>query len=306
MALYGVMPTQSAASALQAGRNYPPNYAELGSGFLTMPPGLTISNGCDGRTASSVLDAGRQAGGGSRRQREPFFTARVRPSRSGSRQPGMSPPRRTAFRRRPRSGCWASAPTRLLGRCFIASARLWFGLNGIGSPALSRSDETYVGGTEKGVRGRQTKTKSIVVIAVELSEPKGFGRVRLRKVPDVSGDSLVAFVRDVALPCATVGTDAWKGYDRQRINISATGDSAHVHLPAVHRVAAAKVASGNPSGGCRGGSPAKLSRRVCVPLQSTALGVSRPPVSKAARASRGGRPRHIQVAHRQCHRQNKT
>ena len=83
------------------------------------------------------------------------------------------------------------------------------------------------------------------MIAVELIEPKGFGRVRLGKVPDVSGDSLVAFVRDVTLPGITIRTDAWKcydglpkhGYDRQRINISASGDPAHVHLPAVHRVA---------------------------------------------------------------------
>ena len=63
--------------------------------------------------------------------------------------------------------------------------------------------------------------------------------------PDVSGDSLVAFVRDATLPGTTIRTDAWKGYnglpklgyDRQPINISASGDPAHVHLPAVHRVA---------------------------------------------------------------------
>ena len=72
---------------------------------------------------------------------------------------------------------------------------------------------------------------------------------------------------------------------------------------APRRVAAAKVASGNPPGGCRGGSPAMLPRRICVPLQSTALGISRPPVSKAARASCGGWPGHLPVAHRQSHPQ---
>ena len=37
-------------------------------------------------------------------------------------------------------------------------------------------DETYVGGEEAGVRGRETQEKSIVAIAVEVKEPKGFGR----------------------------------------------------------------------------------------------------------------------------------
>ena len=58
-------------------------------------------------------------------------------------------------------------------------------------------DETYVGGEEGGVRGRQTETKSIVAIAIEVHSPKGFGRVRLRQVPDVTGPSLIGFVKDV-------------------------------------------------------------------------------------------------------------
>lgn len=105
--------------------------------------------------------------------------------------------------------------------------------------------ETYVGGLEPGVHGRETETKSIVVIAVELREPKGFGRVRLRRVPDVSGQSLVTFVREVVQPGAVVRTDGWKGYDslpkhgyqRQRINLAASDSPAHVAMPAVHRVA---------------------------------------------------------------------
>ena len=110
---------------------------------------------------------------------------------------------------------------------------------------LVEVDETYVGGVETGVSGRQTESKSIVVIAVELREPKGFGRVRLRRIPDVSAASLVGFVRDVVVPGAVVRTDGWKGYDslpkhgyeRQRINLSASESPAHVLMPAVHRVA---------------------------------------------------------------------
>ena len=41
-------------------------------------------------------------------------------------------------------------------------------------------DEAYVGGVESGVGGRQTETKAIVAIAVEIKNPKGFGRIRLQ------------------------------------------------------------------------------------------------------------------------------
>ena len=106
-------------------------------------------------------------------------------------------------------------------------------------------DETYVGGEEEGVSGRYTEKKAIVVAAVEVHEPKGFGRIRLHQVPDVSGDSLVDFVRQVVLPGSTVLTDGWRGYDalpshgytREKIVLSESGDPAHVALPGVHRVA---------------------------------------------------------------------
>src|SRR5664279_5082926 len=49
-------------------------------------------------------------------------------------------------------------------------------------------DETYVGGAEKGKRGRETETKAIVAVAAE-ENGKGIGRIRLRRVKDVSGAS---------------------------------------------------------------------------------------------------------------------
>lgn len=105
-------------------------------------------------------------------------------------------------------------------------------------------DETYVGGREEGVRGRHTEKKAIVVTAVEVLAPKGFGRIRLRRVPDVSGDSLVGFVRQAVQPGSVVMTDAWKGYNalprhgytRDITVLSDSGDPAHVALPGVHRV----------------------------------------------------------------------
>ena len=106
-------------------------------------------------------------------------------------------------------------------------------------------DETYVGGKEKGLRGRQIEKKAIVVVAVEVFEPKGFGRIRLQQVADVSGDSLVGFVRQVVLPGSVVLTDGWKGYEslahhgytHNKIILSDSGDPAHVALPGVHLVA---------------------------------------------------------------------
>jgi len=106
-------------------------------------------------------------------------------------------------------------------------------------------DETYVGGEEEGVRGRQTETKAILAIAIELHEPKGYGRVRVRQIKDVSSASLIPFIVDTVEPGSTVNTDGWKGYNglakygytHQKTVLSATGDPAHVAMPGVHRIA---------------------------------------------------------------------
>jgi len=106
-------------------------------------------------------------------------------------------------------------------------------------------DEAYVGGNEPGVHGRQTEKKAIVAIAVEVHEPRGFGRVRLRRVPDASASSLLPFVREAVACGAEVRTDGWGGYSglakhgyvHSKTVLSSSGDPAHVSMPAVHRVA---------------------------------------------------------------------
>ena len=106
-------------------------------------------------------------------------------------------------------------------------------------------DETYVGGRETGVVGRQTKTKSIVAIAAEV-RGRGTGRIRMSRVEDVAARSLIPFVQTTVAPGATVRTDGWsaysglanQGYDHQPRSISASGDPAHIVMPRVHRVAA--------------------------------------------------------------------
>lgn len=106
-------------------------------------------------------------------------------------------------------------------------------------------DETQVGGVERGgKRGRGT-SRPIVVIAVEVKEPKGFGRVRMRHIPNSSGANLRPFVCDVVAHGANVRTDGWTGYNglskhgylHERVLLSSSGDPAHVSMPGVHRVA---------------------------------------------------------------------
>jgi transposase-like protein len=105
-------------------------------------------------------------------------------------------------------------------------------------------DECYVGGEEAGVCGRQTIKKAIVAIAVEVKD-NGFGRIRLRHVPDVSAPSLLGFVTDAVEPGSIVRTDGWPsyaglgslGFEHEVTVLSASPDPAHVEMPAVHRVA---------------------------------------------------------------------
>jgi transposase-like protein len=73
-------------------------------------------------------------------------------------------------------------------------------------------DETYIGGEETGVLGRQLVGKSLVVIAVEL-DGKTVGRVRLRHIPDASGKSLIGFLDDCVEKGSQVHTDDWTGYN---------------------------------------------------------------------------------------------
>jgi hypothetical protein len=111
-------------------------------------------------------------------------------------------------------------------------------------------DETYIGGEEPGRRGGRAKgKKTLVGIAVEVREPKGPGRCRMRVLPDVPAASRHPFVTDHVEPGATVVTDAWQGftgieglgYTRVRHSQRAArlrGDDPYGLFPGVHRVAA--------------------------------------------------------------------
>ncbi len=72
-------------------------------------------------------------------------------------------------------------------------------------------DDAYVGGKEEDVVGRQVETKTPVAVAVEV-RGRASGRIRLRALRDMSGESLVPFVRAAVEPDSTVYTDGWSGY----------------------------------------------------------------------------------------------
>ena len=105
-------------------------------------------------------------------------------------------------------------------------------------------DETYWGGEEEGVRGRQTQRKALIVIAAQ-EDGKGVGRIRMRRVSDVSAESLMRFIEDAIEPGSVVHTDGWTGYDplerkgyRHYVTfLKGQKESASELLPRVHLVA---------------------------------------------------------------------
>lgn len=88
--------------------------------------------------------------------------------------------------------------------------------------------------------------RMIVMVAVEIKEPKGFGRIRLQRVADNSEKAVLPFVLDVVEPGSVVRTDgsaAYRklekhGYPREKTVMSGAKHPAHVTMPGVHRVAA--------------------------------------------------------------------
>ncbi len=104
-------------------------------------------------------------------------------------------------------------------------------------------DETYVGGHRSGKRGRGAAGKALVVIAAQ-EDGNRIGRIRLRRVPDASGNSLLPAVREAVQPGSTVRTDDWNGYNGLpasgyvRDIVRTSADVGENLLPLANRVAA--------------------------------------------------------------------
>jgi transposase-like protein len=104
-------------------------------------------------------------------------------------------------------------------------------------------DESSIGARRSGSGGRGAGGKAIVAIAVEGDHAPE--RVRMRRIPDVTTDTLTDFVLDHVARGSDVRTDGRQGYfevGRHRFthvvtNVSASGDPGHVVLGHVHLVA---------------------------------------------------------------------
>jgi transposase-like protein len=104
-------------------------------------------------------------------------------------------------------------------------------------------DETYLGGLEEGLRGRQVETRALIVIAAQ-EDGQGIGRIRLRQIDDASAASLIRFIEDAVEPGSVVHTDGWLGYEalekkgyRHTVTVLRGQEkSASELMPRVHRV----------------------------------------------------------------------
>lgn len=104
-------------------------------------------------------------------------------------------------------------------------------------------DETYMGGDEEDVRGRQTETKALIVVAAQ-EDGNAIGRIRMHRILDASAGSLLPFIEEAIEPGSVIHTDGWSGY-----STSALAERGYLHevtilrqrkaselLPRVHRV----------------------------------------------------------------------
>ncbi len=90
----------------------------------------------------------------------------------------------------------------------------------------------------------EVASKAIVAVAAEKSGG-GVGRIRLRRIEDVSGDSLLPFVQGAVVPGSVVHTDGWSGYSglaaagyKHQVTVIKSGaEPADQVMPRVHMVA---------------------------------------------------------------------
>jgi transposase-like protein len=103
-------------------------------------------------------------------------------------------------------------------------------------------DETYWGADEQPGIGRLTYNKALIAVAVQQNGA-GIGRIRLRRIPNLTKVSLHGFIAEAVEPGSTVvtgGLNAYedlKGYLHQPIVVKRQSQDAGTLLPRVHRVA---------------------------------------------------------------------
>lgn len=82
---------------------------------------------------------------------------------------------------------------------------------------ITQVDETYIGGQQKGKRGRGSQNKSIVVGGVEHIEGKPT-RVECDVIKSVDSQTLLKFIQGKVKLDTEVHTDTWGGYSKLKAN----------------------------------------------------------------------------------------
>jgi len=111
---------------------------------------------------------------------------------------------------------------------------------------LVEVDEAYLAITDRdrpiSAVGRKNNTsKVLIVLAVEILQPKGFGRIRLQRISNDSRECVVPFVQTSVEPGSIVRTDgsaAYRplhelGYDHERTVMLGSDTPAHVSMAGV-------------------------------------------------------------------------
>jgi len=112
-------------------------------------------------------------------------------------------------------------------------------------------DETYIAITDRQAPlsplGRKSNTtKILVAIAVEMLQPKGFGRIRIRRIDKGDYEHLMPFMKESVSPGSIIHSDGSSAYTKldeagygHRRTVHLKSDiPAHESMPGVHRVAA--------------------------------------------------------------------
>lgn len=103
-------------------------------------------------------------------------------------------------------------------------------------------DETFIGGSLAGKRGRGAEGKTLVAVAVERNGKQN-ERIRLAVIPNASSEILDGFVTTSITKGSTVITDGWNGYNnlnkleyKHKVEVKTVGEENL--LPHVHTIAA--------------------------------------------------------------------
>ena len=157
--------------------------------------------------------------------------------------------------------------------------KFWWAMVRPGRDRLSgcvEVDETFYGGEESGVRGRQTENKSLIVIAAQ-EDGADVGRIRMRRIPDASAENLLPFIREAnrrrqcnshrrlaGIPsCGTFGLPSPRhvpeGQEGVGVRVAAAGSSSSI--------AAEALVVGHSSGCGQPRALGLLPGRVHLPLQ---------------------------------------